>query len=88
MDMKKLSFTDVLPMVNNYVVKDTNQIGGNLSMVLSNKNITNENIQFCMNQAKEKDDLEGVQLAKMLLLLSKTQRLKVCHQWSSNQVDI
>lgn len=87
MSDKKLTITVVLPIINAYVAKKGNGVGGNLYIVLSNKNILDEHIEFCLNQAEEKNDADGVNLARVLLKLSKTQRLKLCHQWSTKQPD-
>lgn len=85
MTTKRLTIPDVLPLVNAYVSKKGNQLGGNLAMVLSNDNILDSNIQFCLNQAEEKEDCEGVNLANLLLKLSKTQRLKICKNGQYNR---
>jgi hypothetical protein len=76
-----ITVTILVEHINRYVAIDGNGVGGNLYMVLSNKNISNDHISFCLNQAQEKNDMAGVKLANLLLLASKTQRLKACHKW-------
>lgn len=51
--------------------------GGNLHIVLDDGNVKDSNVQFCLNQAEENGDVKGVELAKILLQMSKTQRLKL-----------
>jgi hypothetical protein len=80
----KLAIPDVLPLVNAYALKKGNSLGGVLHLFLSNKNIERSHIEFCLNQAKDKDDTDGAHLANLLLQMSKTQRLKICNQWRCN----
>ena len=75
----KPTVPDVLPLVNAYVAKKGNGVGGVLHLVLANKNIDNSHIKFCLAQAIEKEDVDGIHLAGILLKMSKTQRLKICN---------
>jgi hypothetical protein len=72
---------DVISKIRSYTKKDGNQVGGNLHMVLSDKNINDSDIEFCRKQAEDVGDAEGVELAELLLALSKTGRMKACSNW-------
>jgi hypothetical protein len=76
----KIDVTYVLPVVKTFIAKEGNLTGGNLHMVLSNKNILDWHIEFCLQAAKDDNDSDGVLIAELLLKMSKTQRLKICHQ--------
>lgn len=57
------------------------QHGGNgtgcFHMVLENKNIKDGHIKFCRELAVKRSDQEALELADILLSLSKSQRLKL-----------
>lgn len=74
----KVSAIDAMLLVNAYTSKPENNVGGNLYMVLSNLNISNEPVEFCKNQALKNNDTGGVKVADALLKLTKTQREKMC----------
>lgn len=78
---QKLPVPDVISKIRAYTQKDGNQVGGNLYMVLSNKNIKDSDIEFCRKQAENDGDIEAVELAESLLALSKTGRMKACSNW-------
>jgi hypothetical protein len=78
---QKADVAYVLPLVKELIAKEGNLTGGYLHMVLSNKNIRNSDIEFCLKAAKDNNDNDSVRIAKLLLKMSKTQRLKVCHHW-------
>ncbi|HHC7101287.1 TPA: hypothetical protein ACN38J_003568 [Vibrio parahaemolyticus] len=71
--MEKPIVRDVLVIARQYV--STNKT--NLHMVINNKNIKDEHINFCLEQARKCGDEQGVILAETLLKMSKTQRLKL-----------
>jgi len=73
--MIKPTVPEVKPLVENYY--KVNPAGGNLHIVLDNKNVKNYHVEFCLQQAIKNNDIEGVKLAKILLKMSKTQRLKL-----------
>ena len=78
---KSITVPLLVEQINRYVSIDGNGVGGNLCMVLSNKNVSNDDIDFCLNQAQKNNDVDGIELANLLLSASKTQRLKACNQW-------
>lgn len=50
---------------------------GSLHIVLSDGNVEDSNVQFCLKYAEENKDEHGMELAKLLLNMSRTQRLKL-----------
>lgn len=71
--MEKPTVKDVLVIARHYV--NTNKTS--LHMVLNNKNIKDDHINYCLEQARQYGDEQGVSLAETLLNMSKTQRLKL-----------
>ena len=71
----KPSITDVLPLFLDYFRK--HPTWGSLHIVLDDGNVSDSNIDFCENWAKERNDTDGVKLARILKTMSKTQRLKL-----------
>ena len=71
----KTTVPEVMILVKEYYKE--NPVGGNLHIVLDDGNVKDSNVQFCLNQAEENGDVKGVELAKILLQMSKTQRLKL-----------
>jgi hypothetical protein len=51
--------------------------GGALHIVLADQNVERAHVEWCRDQAREKEDEETVRVAEMLLEMSQTQRLKV-----------
>lgn len=50
---------------------------GSLHIVLSDGNIKDHSVQSCIELAEQNHDYEGAELAKLLLIMSKTQRKKL-----------
>lgn len=73
----KLTVPDVMPLVRAFQSKPENGVGGNLHIVLDDGNVSDDDVRFCLELAKKAGDLDGVELAEKLLLLTKTQRLKI-----------
>lgn len=78
--MKKPTVSEVLQLVNQYYSQSKNSVGGNLHIVIEDGNIDNYSIKFCLEQAKEQKDEEGIIIANLLLQMSKTQRKKIYMQ--------
>ena len=74
-DDEKPTIPDVAKLVDEYY--KTNKTGGSLHLVLDDNNVDDSHVNYCLNVAIENNDLPGVKLAKLLLLMSKTQRLKL-----------
>lgn len=54
-----------------------NPVWGSLHIVLDDGNVSDHSVKFCAQYARESRDLEGAELADILLRMSKTQRLKL-----------
>jgi hypothetical protein len=54
-----------------------NPVWGALHIVLSDGNMRRSDIEFCIASAERRGDAEGARLARVLLSMSKTQRLKI-----------
>lgn len=54
-----------------------NPAWGALHIVLEDHNLEDSSVQFCINCAIKEDDVEGEALARILLQLSQSQRMKI-----------
>lgn len=54
-----------------------NPVWGSLHIVLEDFNIDDSHVQFCVDYAIKSGDKEGEELGKILLQMSKSQRLKI-----------
>lgn len=68
---------EVLPLVREYLSIAGNLAGGNLHIVLDDGNVDDASVRFCIARAEASQDVEGVELGKKLLAMSKTQRRKI-----------
>jgi hypothetical protein len=50
-----------------------------LHIVLEDFNVDNHHVEWCIEYAIKEGDKEGEELAKILLQMSKSQRLKIAH---------
>lgn len=73
----KPTVPDVLPLARAYYAKLGNGAGGSLHIVLDDGNVTDGDVEFCEERARERDDEDGVALAQVLRRMSKTQRAKI-----------
>lgn len=76
-DTKKPNIPTVQPLVDAYYHLPNNGSGGSLHIVLEDYNVQDSSVQFCIEWAKKDNDIYGVLLGKILLRMSKTQRLKL-----------
>jgi hypothetical protein len=60
-----------------YYEKPENVVGGNLHIVLDDFNIRDGDIDFCLKQAEDNGDGDGVLIARLLLALSPDARRRV-----------
>jgi len=67
---------DVAPLVRRYYEDLGNCAGGSLHIVLDDNNMDDDSVRFCIENAIDREDLEGLSLGIVLLSLSKTQRIK------------
>lgn len=80
---RKPTVPEVPPLVVAYYAKSGHGAGGNLHIVLDDENVDDGQVQFCLDLARRVGDADGVQLAELLLRMSKTQRLKLACSWRS-----
>jgi hypothetical protein len=80
-DQKKATMApttlEVATLVSAYYALPGNNVGGNFYLVLENQNVSERDIQFCIEQATALGDEAGVKLGEKLLGMTKTQRLKL-----------
>lgn len=76
-EAKKPNIPTVQPLIDAYYRLPGNGSGGSLHIVLEDNNVQNSDVQFCIEWARKNDDICGVLLGEVLLLMSKTQRLKL-----------
>jgi hypothetical protein len=68
---------DVIGRFRAYHERPENGAWGSLHLVLEDHNIADSNVEFCIRWAAGNGDVEGEALARILLAMSKTQRLKI-----------
>jgi len=73
----KPTVPEVMPLIRQYYSKSGNGAGGSLHIVLEDGNVDDGNVEFCVKFAKESGDKDGEVLGNILLLMSKTQRMKL-----------
>ena len=74
--MKKLTIPEVLPLIKEYLTKPNNGAGGELHIVFDDMNIKDTYIKYCIENSTSEDTKK---IGSLLLQMSKTQRLKICH---------
>lgn len=74
---------EALPLVRDYYAKPGNKLGGNLHMVLDDGRVEDVDVELCLAQAQEAGDEEGERLARLILGMSRTQRLKLFREISA-----
>ncbi len=67
----------MLPSVRAYYAKPGNFNGGSLHIVLNDLNVSDDNVRFCIEWARQHCDEDGIHLGEALLLMSRTQRGKL-----------
>jgi hypothetical protein len=73
----KPTVPEVMPLVRAYYAKEENGAGGSLHIVLDDGNVEDSSVEFCIEEAEKRGDKDGVELGKILLRMSKTQRNKL-----------
>jgi hypothetical protein len=56
---------------------ESEPVWGSLHIVLDDGNVDDSDVMFCVRYALENGDDEGAELARILLKMSRTQRLKL-----------
>lgn len=70
----KISIPEVITRFIAYQEKPGNEAWGSLHVVLEDHNVDNGHVQSCIEKAQTNGDSDGLELAKILLLMSKSQR--------------
>ena len=73
----KLCIPDVVARFRAYHARPENITWGSLHIVLDDGNVDTGSVEFCVSWAEEKGDGEGAELARILLRMSRTQRLRL-----------
>lgn len=73
----KPTVPDVLPLVHAYYAKPGNSVGGNLHLVLEDANVDDRHVAFCLKVAEDAHDDDGAAIARLLLRMSRTQRIRI-----------
>lgn len=76
-DPGKPAIPEVIERFRAYHRKPENGAWGSLHIALEDSNVEDSSVQFCVGYAEERGDTEGAELAKILLKMSRTQRLKI-----------
>ena len=77
LDPLRPTVPDVLPRLEAYLARHGNEAGGSLHLVLDDRNVSDDDVLFCIYSAQERGDTEGGELARVLLRMSPTQRAKI-----------
>jgi hypothetical protein len=74
---RKITLPEVIEGFADYYRQPGNAAWGSLHCVLDDGNIRDRDVQACIDHAVEKGDAEGERLARILLTLTKAQRLRL-----------
>jgi len=77
----KPTIDEVLPQVWAYRDIPGNSVGGSLHIVLDDGNASDSDVKFCIDHAEKKNDSEGARIGRLLLRMSRTQRLKIARRF-------
>lgn len=74
----KPTVQEVAPLVS--ALYERNPVGCCLHIVLDDENVSDSHVAFCLDMAHESGHCDCIKLAGLLLLMSKTQRLKLARK--------
>ena len=74
----KLTIPDVLERFAAYYRREP--VWGSLHVVLDDGNVEDRSVRFCLEYAEREGDVEGAELARLLLRLSRSQRLRLAER--------
>jgi hypothetical protein len=75
---KTLTVERVAKVLSRYLQRPKNNVGGSLHIITDDGNYALRSAQFCELYATEIGDWSGARLARLLMLCSRTQRIKAC----------
>lgn len=73
----KPTIPEVLPVMRAFARLPGNGAAGSLHIVLDDGNVSDEDVRFCLEEARLRGDVPGAELAGLLLRMSRTQRRKL-----------
>lgn len=73
----KPTVPEVLPLAKAYYALPGNACGGSLHCVLDDGNVSDADVDFCIQSAVDSGDVEGERLGRLLRRMSRTQRGKI-----------
>lgn len=73
----KPTIPEIEPLIRAYFRKPGNSEGGSFHIVLCDNNIALHHVQWCLDNARERGDADGVVIGEMLVRMSRTQRDKL-----------
>ena len=74
---KNIETPDMIPLIKYFGSLDDNLVGGNLHIYLSDGNIDDSHIKFCLEWCIKSNDLLGEAICRLSLKMSRTQRKKL-----------
>lgn len=74
---RKPTIPEVVPLIRAYYELPGNDLGGSLHVVLEDGNVDLSMVELCGADALDRGDVEGAALARVLALMSVTQRRKL-----------
>lgn len=75
----KTSVTPLLQRIREYRTIPGNEAGGSLHIVTDDGNVKDAHVMYCIDCAVQRGDQEGEAIGRLLLQMTKTQRLKAYH---------
>ena len=76
-DTRKPTIPEVEPLVRDFARTPGNEVGGHLHIVLDDGNVHDDHVRFCIDAAVDAGDELAAEVGRVLLRMSKTQRLKL-----------
>ena len=76
-DIRKPTIPEVEPLVRDFARTPGNEVGGHLHIVLDDGNVEDHFVRSCIEDAESAGDVQAAELGRLLLRMSKTQRLKL-----------
>ena len=74
---ERFTIPEVLDRFARYYALPGNGAWGSLHIVLDDGNVDDSHVAFCQNNAHERGDTEGEQLAMILAMMTKSQRSRL-----------
>lgn len=69
---------EVAKLLEAYYAKPGNGVGGSLHIATEDGNIADGDLEFCLRYAEERNDVDGMHIAGLMLQMTPTQRRNLC----------